>query len=140
MQYKNCFIIGHTQKHCKNNTKCFVCSSTDHNPKECEEVKCINSQQQHRSNNRNCPIYKKRQAILKYKTLNKCSFKEATIAVNQLHPNSKEIITDSLKEALDFKNKISQQKQQRQSLALRTHNNQKPLTLLKTTHSQLQKL
>ena len=106
MQCKNCNRIGHTKKHCKSEAKCVVCSCTEHDSL-CEVVKCINCEQHHRSNNRSCPTFLKRQAIIKHKTINKCSYRESIQAINQI--SNKEKISspvESLDEAIAYKTKL----------------------------------
>jgi hypothetical protein len=105
MQCKNCFLLGHTKKHCSNDKKCFVCSMSDH-VDLCKKVECINCKEQHRSNNKKCPTFLKRQEIIKHKTIHKISYPEATEAVNKtfkINPKEKEI--ETLEQAQTFKNK-----------------------------------
>lgn len=83
MQCKNCFIIGHTAKHCKSDPKCNVCATGTHEPIPCKKLECINCKKPHRSDNKNCPTFQKRKEIIAYKTLNKCSFREATEEINK---------------------------------------------------------
>lgn len=108
MQCKNCHIIGHTRNHCKNEKKCIVCSSSEHEG-NCIKVECINCKKEHCSNNKNCPTLKKRQEILKIKTIEKCAYREAIQIVNQnridYNLNSP---TDTLEEAIQIKNKIKE--------------------------------
>lgn len=87
MQCKNCYLIGHTAKHCKSEQKCNICSTAVHIPTPCTKVECINCKHQHRSDNKNCPTFQKRKEILTYKTLNKCTFREATEEVNKSNTN-----------------------------------------------------
>lgn len=111
MQCKNCFIIGHTAKHCKTGAKCNVCSSGMHEPLPCTKVQCINCKQQHRSHNKNCPTFLKRKDIITFKTLNKCSFREATESINNqnLQYNT---LHEKLEAILKKKNKSIVQKTQ----------------------------
>jgi len=104
MQCKGCFRIGHTKKHCKSEAKCNVCASPIHEPTPCEKVECINCKQQHRSNNKNCPTYKKRQQIITHKTIHKCSFAEASKAVNEMIQPPLPVPVESLDEAIKQKN------------------------------------
>lgn len=106
MQCKNCHRIGHTKKHCSSEAKCVVCSATEHDS-PCESVKCINCDQSHKSNNRKCPTYVKRQAIIKHKTIHKCSYHEAVQQINQTSTNqSNTSPVESLDEAIAYKNKL----------------------------------
>ena len=114
MTCKKCHLIGHTKKHCKSEEKCVVCSKPEHDVQNpCEKVECINCKQEHRSNNRQCPTYKKRQAIIKQKIIKKCTFTEAIQYVN----NTKEDFNinspkESLTDAISYKEKINKQKDQ----------------------------
>jgi hypothetical protein len=107
MQCKNCYRIGHTKKICKVEKKCFVCSLSEHED-PCKKVECINCKEEHRSNNKKCPTFQKRQKILKYKTLNKVSYQQAVININNEHSQKQENtapVVESLETALDIKKK-----------------------------------
>ena len=106
MQCKNCHRIGHTKKHCNSEEKCLVCSGPEHET-PCETVKCINCNQHHRSNNKSCQTYIKRQNIIKYKTINKCSYRESVQAINQMSTNLNDSSpVESLNDALAIKSKL----------------------------------
>ena len=122
MQCKNCFKIGHTKKHCQSDSKCFVCSASEHSD-SCEIVKCINCNEKHRSNNKKCPVYIKRQQIIKHKTLFKCTYREAVTAVNQTGNVVAPSPIDSLEESKTLKLKIQNRKEQLKTIEIaQTHN------------------
>jgi hypothetical protein len=105
MQCKNCFILGHTRNKCKADNKCFVFSRSEHNDL-CIKVECINCKSEHRSNNKMCPTYQKRQQIIKHKTINKCSYQDAVSAVNGDKKIIFKEVTEKLSQALELKKKV----------------------------------
>ena len=144
MLCNNCFRIGHTKKHCQSETKCLVCSASEHS-EPCTKVKCINCNEEHRSNNKKCPVYIKRQQIIKHKTIFKSTYREAVNAVNQADNGlSAPIPTDSLEESLSLKTKFQNKKnelQNKTTTQVTTQNkqdssqNNKPLNSLNNTSS-----
>ena len=84
LQCKKCFLFGHTKKYCKKEiVTCEVCSLNIHDPTPCSKLECVNCKSSHRANGKNCPVYKKKQEIIKIKTITKCSFKETIKIVQQ---------------------------------------------------------
>ena len=104
IQCKTCFSLGHTKNYCKNQITCEVCSAAAHDT-PCEKVECVNCKHPHRANNKKCPAIKKRQEIIKIKTIKNISFKEATQLCNQQQPQETDIPKEDLKDAMEQKKK-----------------------------------
>ena len=81
IQCKLCFSLGHTKNYCKNQTICEVCSAAEYDS-PCVKIECVNCKHPHRPNNKKCLAIKKRQNIIKIKTINNISFYEATQRCN----------------------------------------------------------
>ncbi|XP_055614570.1 uncharacterized protein LOC129760914 [Uranotaenia lowii] len=63
-----CGKLGHTKKHCKNETACLNCGEEQTHP-NCElPPNCVNCQDAHPSNSRSCPAYKEEQDIIRIRT------------------------------------------------------------------------
>ena len=105
IQCKLCFSLGHTKNYCKNQTICEECSAAEHDS-PCVKIECVNCKHPHRPNNKKCLAIKKRQNIIKIKTINNISFYEATQRCNQ-QPQEKDsdIPIVDLKEAMELKKK-----------------------------------
>ena len=60
-----CQKFGHTKFNCRKNEVCTKCGQEDHtDSQECKnEVKCINCQGKHASNNKDCPKWKEEKEI-----------------------------------------------------------------------------
>lgn len=103
IQCKNCFKLGHTRKHCKSTEMCDICATIVHDPTPCTKIQCINCNNAHRSNNKNCPVIKERQEILKIKTENNCSYKEAALQINETQTH--DIPIEDLQTAIEERKK-----------------------------------
>ena len=86
MRCKNCQLLGHTQKRCKNNPSCGVCNLPPHQPIECTRKMCANCLADHTSFDNSCPKYKQAKEILKIKTVERCSMAEARNKYKTLNP------------------------------------------------------
>lgn len=75
----NCFKIGDTQKSCRNTSKCLMCNKDKHaEGTQCNVTPtCINCGENHRSNDRSCPLYIQHQQINKIMAFDNVSFQEA---------------------------------------------------------------
>lgn len=88
MQCKSCHRIGHTKKRCRGVPMCNTCSMPIHNEESpCESIKCINCNYQHRSTNKQCPTFLKKQEIIKHSTVNRTSIADSTKHVNTTYPS-----------------------------------------------------
>ncbi|XP_039948362.1 probable serine/threonine-protein kinase fhkE [Bactrocera tryoni] len=74
---KNCQILGHTQKWCKNNPSCPVCNLSPHSDTICSRITCANCYGEHTSSDKTCPKYQQIKEILTIKTLENISIGEA---------------------------------------------------------------
>ncbi|XP_017481602.1 PREDICTED: uncharacterized protein LOC108370729 [Rhagoletis zephyria] len=77
MSCKSCQKLGHTQKHCKGSPMCEICNFPAPHENDCVRVMCANCSAEHRSSDNTCPKYKQTKEILKIKTLEKCSMRDA---------------------------------------------------------------
>lgn len=68
-QCYSCLLYGHTKKNCKSKPKCFNCADKKHEEQETEKftcpTKCHFCRENHRSNSKTCPEYKRQQNIKK---------------------------------------------------------------------------
>ncbi|KAI8115084.1 hypothetical protein CVS40_12656 [Lucilia cuprina] len=119
IQCKKCFKLGHTKKYCNGNETCEICSSTIHDPTPCTKLECVNCKHPHRANNKKCPVIQYRQEILKQKTINNCTYKEAT--TKALPVESFEIPSEDLQTAIEErKKKLNIQKNNNQQQQITT--------------------
>lgn len=73
----NCFEYGHPSRICQNPKRCFNCSQT-HEERDCEAAAfCRNCEKDHRPSNRQCPIYKLENDIIRTKIDFNITFAEA---------------------------------------------------------------
>lgn len=79
MRCKQCQLIGHTAKYCRNSPSCVSCNlPSDHTPPtECKRIMCANCSGDHPASSNTCPKYQQSKEILKIKTIYKCSMREA---------------------------------------------------------------
>lgn len=114
IQCKNCFKLGHTKKYCNGNESCEICSSTTHEPSPCTKIECVNCKHPHRSNNKKCPVIQQRQEILRIKTINNCTYREATTKAPPVE--TFEIPSEDLQTAIEEKKKrINRQQSKNQN-------------------------
>lgn len=83
MRCKQCQLLGHTQKRCKNLPACVNCNLPPHSPEVCTRTCCANCNEEHPSSSNKCKKYKQQKDILKIKTKQKCTMREAI----RLHRN-----------------------------------------------------
>lgn len=77
MRCKICQKLGHTQKFCKNLPACPICSLPPHIPDACIRTFCANCSGEHAASSNTCPKYMQAKEVLKIKTQEKCTLKEA---------------------------------------------------------------
>ncbi|XP_058808592.1 uncharacterized protein LOC131674101 [Phymastichus coffea] len=60
MQCLNCFKFGHYANKCRGKKRCSMCGETDHPNEACQGLfpRCANYKESHKSNNRDCKIFK----------------------------------------------------------------------------------
>ena len=86
MRCKQCQLLGHTQKRCKNNPSCDGCNLPRHNPEKCTRSMCANCMEEHSSSDKKCPKFIQAKAILKIKAEEYCSMSEARKRYKELNP------------------------------------------------------
>ncbi|XP_049302934.1 uncharacterized protein LOC125776092 [Bactrocera dorsalis] len=86
MRCKNCQLLGHTVKHCKNQTICINCNFPPHSPNNCSRSQCANCGEEHSASSPTCKKYQEQKEVLKIKTRNKCTMREAKILYKQQNP------------------------------------------------------
>uniref|UniRef100_A0AAG5DTS6 Pre-C2HC domain-containing protein n=1 Tax=Anopheles atroparvus TaxID=41427 RepID=A0AAG5DTS6_ANOAO len=76
LRCKKCFAFGHTAERCSSSQKCHNCGDDAHG--ECgQSSKCVNCDGNHPSTSRNCPEFKKEQAIITLKVDEDLTYVEA---------------------------------------------------------------
>ncbi|XP_058817441.1 uncharacterized protein LOC131680749 [Topomyia yanbarensis] len=77
-----CLEYGHTKTRCKDTPKRQKCSASDHTSEDCKgDANCFHCKQGHRPIDRNCPVYKKENEIIRIKVEQGLSFPEAKNAM-----------------------------------------------------------
>jgi hypothetical protein len=88
MQCKNCWKYGHTTKRCKSAKLCSKCGA-NHEQTTCEqEMKCVNCQKNHSSNDRKCYIYQREKYIIETAARLKISFKDARLQLSEFEKSN----------------------------------------------------
>lgn len=77
MRCKSCQKLGHTLKHCKNLPSCVNCNFPPHKEEKCSRLMCANCSGEHPASSISCPKFQQAKEILKIKTEEKCSMREA---------------------------------------------------------------
>jgi hypothetical protein len=77
MRCYKCQKFGHTSQRCKEAEICHQCGSAKHDDQCVDEVKCVNCGGGHASSSRECPTFKKEQAIQKIRAEKNIPFAEA---------------------------------------------------------------
>lgn len=73
-----CLQYGHTKARCQATPRCHKCSDPGHNSEECSAPpKCFHCDKQHKPVDRNCPIYKMEEEIVRIKVERGLSHAEA---------------------------------------------------------------
>ncbi|XP_058817556.1 uncharacterized protein LOC131680859 [Topomyia yanbarensis] len=74
----NCLEYGHTKARCKGASRCQICSAPEHKAEDCKGVEnCFHCKLGHKPTDRNCPVYKRENEIVKLKAEQGLSFAEA---------------------------------------------------------------
>lgn len=83
LQCYNCYGYGHGKTGCKNKTRCRVCSGVHDIATKCRaKAFCSNCRGNHQPMDRKCPTYVKEAAVLKLRTDNGVSYRDAKKAHN----------------------------------------------------------
>lgn len=77
MRCKMCQLLGHTTKYCKKDPVCVNCSLPTHGSDVCVRTKCANCEEEHPSNSNKCTKFIQQKEILRIKTQQKCTLKQA---------------------------------------------------------------
>lgn len=83
MRCKKCQLLGHTQKFCKNISTCVTCALPEHSPHPCTRTMCANCEEEHPASSSSCRKFIDQKEIIRLKTKNKCSLKEAKALFRQ---------------------------------------------------------
>ena len=76
MRCKKCQKFNHTQKKCEAAAKCYRCGLEEHG--ECQDTpKCVNCKGPHTASSKDCPKFKKEEAIQQTKATLDCTYFEA---------------------------------------------------------------
>ncbi|XP_058827362.1 uncharacterized protein LOC131687301 [Topomyia yanbarensis] len=74
----NCLEYGHTKARCKSASRCQNCSAHEHKAEDCKgAANCFHCKEGHKPTDRNCPVYKRENEIVKIKAEQGLSFGEA---------------------------------------------------------------
>ena len=89
-----CCFYGHTKSTCRNKPVCHKCGSRKHLENECTEntLKCPNCKGNHRAFDKSCPVDQKEAQILKIKTQQNISFRDARQLVDDNERDDSEYI------------------------------------------------
>lgn len=82
MRCNRCLRFGHTTKNCANKEICANCGQDAHGHCTVSPT-CVNCNEHHNTFDKKCPHYTKEAEIIKIKTDNNCSFREARLAYEQ---------------------------------------------------------
>lgn len=89
MRCKNCQLLGHTLKRCKNSPSSVNCNLPPHSPTDCTRSYCANCAEDHPASSNKCTKYIQQKEVLKIKTKQKCTMREAiTIHKEQTRINN----------------------------------------------------
>ena len=73
-----CQKFGHGKQSCRSHAKCYRCSEDDHDGLTCDKpIKCANSNLDHMSSSKECPVYLKEKQIQQIKVEKKISYFDA---------------------------------------------------------------
>ncbi|XP_036320862.1 uncharacterized protein LOC118735299 isoform X1 [Rhagoletis pomonella] len=88
MRCKNCQKLGHTLKFCKNMPACQSCNLPPHTPAPCIRTYCANCAGEHAASSNSCQKYQQAKEIMKIKTQEKCTLREANKIYKTRNPLS----------------------------------------------------
>lgn len=123
MRCKNCQLLGHTAKHCTRSQACVKCNLPPHAPSDCSRISCANCFGEHSASSLDCPKFKQSKDILRIKTFDKCSMREAVKKYKQSNPlpvqplsyaaiASKETFPNSTLPSINIRTEKTEQKQE----------------------------
>ncbi|XP_050337801.1 myosin-G heavy chain-like [Bactrocera neohumeralis] len=113
MRCKSCQILGHTKNKCQRSLLCENCSLPPHSPSD-----CANCFQAHPFSSKECPKFVQAKEILKIKTTNKCSMREAT----KIYKQQANVINSSKSSYADIASTANASKTSRNYSTVTTNN------------------
>jgi hypothetical protein len=124
MRCKSCQKLGHTTKRCNNDPICENCNLPPHNPDKCSRTLCANCLKDHSAASKLCPMYQMMKEILKIKTRDKITIRDARKKYKEANPTivTKDTFSDILKNKSSLTSKTPIQPENKQ-----TENNKKTI-------------
>ncbi|XP_065356028.1 uncharacterized protein LOC135950410 [Calliphora vicina] len=126
-------------KRCKNSPSCVNCNLPPHSPNDCTRVFCANCAEDHPASSNQCKKFIQQKEILKIKTTQKCSLRDA-ITIHKEKSNT--LVSSTSYSAVTANNTISTSTNSKTTTNILSHNSniqiiEKPtenLSTLRSTH------